>query len=259
MITQVGGVIFLTLVGLFAPLWRPLSKFHRGLAWLVVGPSFIAGYVWISLTVVPLLAAQFGREALPCWGSSEAGFGPAKSWFCLANRNYARAEVVDLLRDLGAAYRTEFPEGRVHYLDAGFPFFDFFPMLPHLSHRRGFDIDLALFYVAEDGGPVEKHISPVGYWAFAPSDPPKTSSCPPQFLTLRWDLDWLQALFDGYRIDTTRSAWMLTWLQDRAARSGVRKILIEPHLRDRFGLSAALFRFQGCRAARHDDHVHLSF
>ena len=105
--TQVGGVIFLVLMGFLVPLWRLLSKYHRGLAWLVTGPLFVTGYVWISMSAVPPLAAQFGREALPCWDSNDRGFGPARPWLCLASRNYADREVVgfpfapDLCPELG--------------------------------------------------------------------------------------------------------------------------------------------------------------
>ena len=38
---------------------------------------------------------------------------------------------------------------------------------------------------------------------------------------------------------------------------GVQKILIEPHLKERLQLQSSKVRFQGSRAARHDDHVHV--
>lgn len=37
---------------------------------------------------------------------------------------------------------------------------------------------------------------------------------------------------------------------------GAVKILIEPHIPARLGVSSRAIRFQGCRAARHDDHIH---
>ena len=35
------------------------------------------------------------------------------------------------------------------------------------------------------------------------------------------------------------------------------RMLLEPHLDQRLGLSDPRLRFQGCRAARHDDHIHI--
>jgi murein endopeptidase len=35
------------------------------------------------------------------------------------------------------------------------------------------------------------------------------------------------------------------------------KIFVEPPLATRFNLSDPKIRFQGCRAARHDDHIHI--
>lgn len=47
---------------------------------------------------------------------------------------------------------------------------------------------------------------------------------------------------------------MLNWL---AADPRVGRIFVEPHLRESLGLASEKFGFQGCRAARHDDHVHF--
>ncbi|MDG1408954.1 MAG: hypothetical protein P8Q50_14385 [Octadecabacter sp.] len=37
----------------------------------------------------------------------------------------------------------------------------------------------------------------------------------------------------------------------------VGKIFIEPHLAQTLGLNDPKVRFQGCRAARHDDQIHI--
>ena len=43
---------------------------------------------------------------------------------------------------------------------------------------------------------------------------------------------------------------------DPVALSG---LLLEPYLAVRLGVAGPMVRFQGCRAARHDDHVHVEF
>ena len=37
----------------------------------------------------------------------------------------------------------------------------------------------------------------------------------------------------------------------------ISKIFIEPHLKKRMNLKNPKIRFHGCRAVRHDDHIHL--
>lgn len=149
------------------------------------------------------------------------------------------------------------------YLDAGFPFLDGFPLLPHLSHDDGKAIDLAFFYQdAETGRAIPAGGAwPLGYWAYSGPRPGEPTPCPDfgGTFTLRWDFDWLQPMFADLRLDSERTKAMVAWLAQKGRAGGVRKLLLEPHLKSRLGLSSDLVRFQGCRAARHDDHVHIDF
>lgn len=71
-------------------------------------------------------------------------------------------------------------------------------------------------------------------------------------------MGWFQPFVrNDLTLDSARTATMLRWLVDEGAENGVEKVLLEPHLRARFALPPGLVRFQGCRAARHDDHVHF--
>jgi hypothetical protein len=58
-------------------------------------------------------------------------------------------------------------------------------------------------------------------------------------------------------LDTARTGAMLKWLVEQGPGHGVRRILLEPHMAARLGVTSPLIRFQGCRAGRHDDHVHI--
>ncbi|WEX89606.1 hypothetical protein PZN02_003519 [Sinorhizobium garamanticum] len=40
-------------------------------------------------------------------------------------------------------------------------------------------------------------------------------------------------------------------------RFGLEKVFIEPHVKNALGITDGHVRFQGCRAARHDDHIHI--
>ncbi|MBT5432773.1 MAG: hypothetical protein HOL02_18890 [Rhodospirillaceae bacterium] len=70
---------------------------------------------------------------------------------------------------------------------------------------------------------------------------------------------WLQPLWPYAELDQARTRAMLEWLVGPGQNHGVVKVLLEPHLESSLGLENPLIRFQGCRAARHDDHLHVEF
>ncbi|WP_326494137.1 hypothetical protein [Ensifer sp. SL37] len=76
-------------------------------------------------------------------------------------------------------------------------------------------------------------------------------------MTLRWDLDFLQSLWRPLPLEEGRTAEALRWLSAEGSGFGIEKIFVEPHLAQRLGVEAGSIRFQGCRAARHDDHIHM--
>jgi hypothetical protein len=67
-------------------------------------------------------------------------------------------------------------------------------------------------------------------------------------------MSWLQDLWPDYELEPRRMMAALQFLSDDPR---VAKVFIEPHLATRFLANDAKIRFQGCRAARHDDHIHL--
>ncbi len=259
LVTQIGGLV----------LWLawPLLQWTRARLGGRSGPASLAAalavflllYALVGTFVVPPMAAALGRERLPCFASEERPLQAVSPLFCLTNRNYARPAVFRILFDLSDAMARAAPGTVTAYLDAGFPFLDGFLMLPHLSHRHGSDVDLAFFYLQGDAAtpsPAGGSWS-IGYWAYVPPRTGDPQPCAARTIDLRWDLDWLQPAFSGLRLDERRTAAMLRWLSDNAGRYGIRKVLLEPHLQRRMATDARLVRFQGCRAARHDDHLHV--
>lgn len=257
--TQIGGAV----LWVFWPLLRQVrTRLRERFGRLSIGASivvFLLAYSVASFLVAPPLASAFGRERLPCFSDQGRPLQAVSPLFCLTNRNYARPPIHRLLLDLSRAMAREAPGTITAYLDAGFPFGGGFPMVPHLSHRNGLDVDLAFFYLDRDdrmprpsGGAWA-----VGYWAYVQPEPGAPQPCDARIADLRWDLDWLQPAFGGMLLDERRTGAMLRWLSASGDRYGLRKILLEPHLQRRFATDARLTRFQGCRAARHDDHLHL--
>ncbi|MEL6585315.1 MAG: hypothetical protein AAFY65_17080 [Pseudomonadota bacterium] len=229
-VTQLGGVAWI-----IAVIWRRQRRWF----WAV----FLGSYVALSAGAV-VVAPWAGRQVVGCWGD-----GPvqaASPIYCALNRSYVTPALAQTLADLGTRLQARHPGTVLRTLDGSFPFTTM-PLLPHLSHDDGEKMDLAFYYA---DGARDALRSPLGYFAF--EDGP--TDCPAALLTLRWDLAWLQPAFRDLPLDATR---MRTLGQLLAADARIGKVLLEPHLAARLNLTAPKFRFQGCRAARYDDHFHI--
>lgn len=176
-----------------------------GLAWIAAlffrrrVLVFLLVYAGLSLSAIWLAPAVSGRVALPCITD-----GPLKvqSWFyCGLNRNYVSPNVKAMLEDLAAATDRKFPGTQTLVLDANFPFFDGFPLLPHLSHHDGGKVDLAFHYRNASGYLRGATRSPLGYFAFEQGP----TNCPRAVLSLRWDLKFLQPLWPDLEIEPQRT------------------------------------------------------
>ncbi|MES0883724.1 hypothetical protein [Roseibium sp. SCP14] len=209
---------------------------------------FFISYAFLSLSAVWIAPVTSGRVALSCF---ERGALEMQSWvYCALNRNYVSPEVRTVLEDLAAATVSAFPGTRILVLDGNFPFIDGFPLIPHLSHNDGNKVDLALFYRQENEYLPGATRSPIGYFAFEEG----ASECPRNSMTLRWDLDFLQPVWRNLELDRDRTRYVVNWL---ASDRRVGKVFLEPHLKRLLSISGSKVRFQGCRAARHDDHIHF--
>ncbi len=224
-----------------------------GVAWLIAVLfrqkmlAFLFAYAALTMAVV-WIAPSFGRVALNCFDN-----GPLQVqslMYCALNRHYVTPELRDVLIDTAEEMDRQYPGTQTLVLDANFPFFIGFPLLPHLSHDDGEKADLAFFYRDEKGYLPGETRSPIGYFAFEPGP----TDCTARWPTLRWDFEGLQTLWRDYALDEERTAAILRIL---ANDERVGKTLVEPHLVDALRVGHPRIRFQGCRAARHDDHLHF--
>ena len=57
-----------------------------------------------------------------------------------------------------------------------------------------------------------------------------------------------------YQFDEPRTQKLLRLLSNEKA---IKKIFIEPHLKNRMYLNSSKIRYHGCQAVRNDDHIHV--
>ena len=249
--TQVGGVILWMMLPFLSAI-----KFRHRIARLSLQTGvFLVVYFLVVFLFVPFLAQIGDRVPLPCFPSQETSLQPANFGYCLLARNYVKPVVRDVLNRVSQKISTQYGGTTMMYLDANFPFMDGFPLLPHLSHKDGKKVDLAYFYRnAETKESIKTTPSPIGYWAYEQPKDGEIQPCKDVRSWLRWDFNWLQFAFVFAEIEPERTQALLNEL---IAAPDIQKILIEPHLKQRLDFSSSKVRFQGCRAARHDDHIHV--
>jgi hypothetical protein len=100
--------------------------------------------------------------------------------------------------------------------------------------------------------------SAIGYWAYEQPQQGDSSPCARSpWLTLRWDMKALQNVYPPLPLEPQRTRAALQWLVTEGERFAIERVFAEPYLAARLGVSSPLLGFQGCRAASHDDHVHI--
>ncbi len=239
-LTQVGGLIFLL------SLW--LSKKSRIHALIL----FLLLYLISTFLLIPHLASLFGRETV----KHSTIIEPTSYMTMLLNRNYVRPQLNELLHKTEQHLANA--SFKIKYLDASFPFMHKFPMLPHLSHNDGKKIDLSFVYENTEGIVNEKK-SRSGYGVFVPikqGEYNQTKRCKkrgafqydyPKYLTL--------GKINSELVFSPRGTKQL--IQALLKNKELGKIFIEPNLKKRLGLTHNKIRNHGCKAVRHDDHIHL--
>ncbi len=254
LVTQIGGLAWLAALLLRRLLFRGSRR--RGLVLLALFALLYGG-----ATVALDAGTVTKRASLPCWEDGRHPFVAASPIYCLLNRHYVTPGTYGAVASLAARMNERFPGTLTQTLDAGFPFLTGFPLLPHISHDDGRKLDLAFYYRDRQGRYRRGALaSPLGYWGFTPPGPGEPQPCAgtANWATLRWDMGWFHLLVDDDLVmDAERTKAALQWLTTDGSRHGVTRLLLEPHLKSRLGLASNSVRFQGCRAARHDDHIHI--
>lgn len=258
-LTQVGGLMLWLTLPILATIRRRISKPAGGSIGMIAAVvGYLLIYGMLTGMAIPRLAPLAGRVALPCFANETLSLAPANILYCALNRHYVHPQLKALVANLAKHMSKRYPDYVTLYLDANLPFLRGFPLLPHLSHNDGRKIDLAFAYRhVSTGEPISETASPIGYWAFETPKNRERDACPDSGGPFRWHFTWLQPAFSHVRMDPERTREMVAWLTTGPGSAQVRRVFIEPHLKARLRLRSNKVRFQGCRAARHDDHIHV--
>ncbi len=247
LLTQIGGIVWI-----IARLTSPIIKKDFKLKLFLI---FITTYLLSIFLIVPIIAKIFNRERVLITHN----ITPVNYGTILLNRNYVSPELNHVLKNISNDPSLTALNIKVRYLDACFPFFDGFPLLPHLSHNDGKKIDLSLVYENNKGQIINKSKSVSGYGVFEEpqnNEINQTNHCFqegyfkydfPKYLTLGQINSDLRFSENGTKI------LLITVLKQKS----ISKIFIEPHLKIRMGIKDSRVRYQGCKSVRHDDHIHI--
>jgi len=249
-LTQIGGAAYVLSFSInryIGPSFIP-RKWLR----IFIYTTFPIVYGLFTFIVVPTISPYFGRvQVVDSGGIRPVSFIPA-----LLNRNYVRPEVNSIL--LEAEKLLAGTNINIIYLDANFPFINGFPLLPHLSHNDGRKIDVSLVY-EHNGSISNRKKSVTGYGVY--EEPAPTESNQPRVCLEKgyFQYDYpkyftLGAINSELVFSESGTSKLIASILDH---EGVSKLFIEPHLKERLNLVDSRIRFHGCRAVRHDDHIHF--
>jgi len=208
-----------------------------------------------SLLIVPPVAKHFGRVPMPWQGDVR----PLNIATCLLNRHYVKPALREAVLASASAVRKKYPGTVTNYLDGCFPFYNGFPLMPHLSHNDGRKLDIAFFYTDVNGVKSDDSPSWIGYGVY--EGPREHEENYPLQCKAKgyWQYGILEQVAsqrnkNRYKFDAQRTAYLVNVLSKQSA---IHKIFIEPHLKTRLALSSPKIRYHGCQAVRHDDHIHV--
>lgn len=254
-LTQIGGVVHLVCLPFYGKISRRFPNRYRRIALQTL--LFLGVYLGTVLLLVPVVAPMFGRVAMPL---THTDIRPHNWMTVLLCRHYVRPELRRLTEEVAIEMKRQH-QSTLLYLDAQHPFYNGWPLLPHLSHSDGRKLDIALLWKDKRSGkPVTGTPSSIGYGVFEdpkPGEYNRTAECEQKG---HWQYGYMSKLVSQGRkadfvLDEARTAAMTRLF---CQHKKVRRVLIEPYLKKRLNLeNLDNLRHAGCNAVRHDDHIHV--
>lgn len=248
LLTQIGGVVYIISELVFIKKGKHYSRRNKF-------ALFLSLYLISTFLLVPYIAPFFGRVKI----KNNDSITYCSIFTVVCNRNYVTPDLHTTLSAIAQTMHQQYPDVQLTYLDANFPFIHGFPLAPHLSHNDGKKIDLSFVYINNDGKIANKQPAILGYGVYEepnPNEYDQTSVCKQKGY---WQYDFPKYLTFGITNNQLKLSEKATkdLILTTIKQQKVRKIFIEPHLKNRFGIQNNKVRFHGCQAVRHDDHIHI--
>lgn len=220
---------------------------------------FCICYLGFIGLILPSLASLSGRQPLPVF--SKGNLKPAHYYTVILNRHYVKHKLHQSVQMVSQKMKSKHPNLNIYYLDAGFPFLDKMPLIPHLSHGDGKKLDFCFVYKnvknkkLKSGnrsilgyGDYEAPLRKEGYYSIDNCKKKNDYYDFPKVFPSKFNSH-------SFELDNSLSKELLIAF---ASEKSIDKILLEPHLKQRWGLQTYdKIRFHGCKAVRHDDHFHI--
>ncbi len=262
LLTQLGGLVWLLCLPIFTFLNKKIKQ--KALFNLLKISIFCFFYWLVCFKITPSVSPRFGRVPMP-YGDENPNLRPVNFITILANRHYVTPDLKAATEGVVQKMIKKFEDDSmvVNYLDCNFPFFDGFPLEPHLSHNDGRKMDLAFQYLdAKTQKPTAKHPARLGYGVC--EEPRAGEENRAEYC--REQGEWQYSFMKNYVVsqrkkadftfDAVRTREMMRFF---ITDSRVQMLLIEPHLKKRLGLERETkIRLHPCKAVRHDDHIHVA-
>lgn len=256
--TQVGGIIWLICFPFFKPIKEKVQKKTQYISYQIL--LFLSLYLGLSFTIIPFFAEKWGRIPLPLF--QEKHIQPLNIMTCIMNRHYVTPTLKMTLEQSAKEFEDQYPLAIITYLDANFPFITGFPLLPHRSHDDGEKIDLAFFYTNTHSHlPMYgESLTAFGYGIFEEPKEYELNMARRCINKGAWQYDILKYFATNrkrkkMKFDEEHTKKLIQILHQKNA---IKKIFLEPHLKARLKLNTyQKIRFHGCKAVRHDDHLHI--
>jgi hypothetical protein len=146
LISQIGGIVLLACL----PLFQLINKKVQGLS--IIRTAFKIAifsllYAVATFWLIPPIAKYFGRVPMP-YSDEHPNLRQHNFMTVLLNRHYVKPTLRKITEGVAEKLSERHQDSLlVTYLDCNFPFFDGFPLQPHLSHDDGRKIDLSFQYL----------------------------------------------------------------------------------------------------------------
>jgi len=198
---------------------------------------------------------------LPVFQKNKTHIVPHNLFTVLACRNYVRPELKTAFFDVAETVNNKYPSLSIRYMDANFPLLKKFRMYPHLRHDNGKKLDVAFIRAKKRNNKYTgRYFSLFGY-GFS-EKPFKGETNFPEKCNEegQWQYNIIEQIVPDQKcrnltfpIEENKAL-----VKEFAMHKNVRKVFIEPHLKERLSLNKfENIRFHGCWAVRHDDHMHI--